>query len=591
MIQIWPAKLVYIMLFIIISPLLMETAVGQPADEPEANFDWNMPDRFGFDRDGNGIIDYHYSKNDLDPPLGYYFVSFDGCSSLGGSSPIISYTWTIKRDRLTTTIVENTCKMTSPVSLQEGPYLVTLTVGAQNGQTDTVTRTVVVKDIFIVSIGDSYASGEGNPDQPRPQERWENDNCHRSANAGPAQAALELERSDPHTSVTFVSFACTGATINEGLVGEYDKKKLPPQIWQVTNAICRVNTNQSDPVCLDNARKIDILLVSIGGNDIGFGDIVRLCFLSTFNPSAPSCADNLALRSAVDSNLDNLPSLYDKLAADIKKRFRVSNIYISEYPDATHNEQKEYCGGWPLDREESEWIYEDVLTRLNHEVYNAAKRHGWNYVAGIASQFYVHGYCASDDQRWFNTVRDSRRIQGGIDGTMHPNGHGQTAYKLTILGNILHGSFNDATNFPDGNMEVFSRGTSDHIYHLFTTAPGQWIPLGWMSLGHVPFAADPVAVALPGPNMEVFARGIDGNIYHLNTIAPGQWNPLGWQRMELGQLRDTRIQLVGDFSAIVFPDGNIEVFARANNNHLYHTFTIAPGQWNPDGWMSLGHIP
>ena len=40
---------------------------------------------------------------------------------------------------------------------------------------------------------------------------WQDRRCHRSARAGIAQAALELEQLDPHTSVTFVHLACSGA--------------------------------------------------------------------------------------------------------------------------------------------------------------------------------------------------------------------------------------------------------------------------------------------------------------------------------------------------------------------------------------------
>jgi hypothetical protein len=43
----------------------------------------------------------------------------------------------------------------------------------------------------------------------------------------------------------------------------------------------------------------------------------------------------------------------------------------------------------------------------------------------------------------------------------------------------------------------------------------------------------PVAVSLPGPNIEVFTRGADNHLYHIWTNSPGQWNPAGW--MSLGQ--------------------------------------------------------
>ena len=69
--------------------------------------------------------------------------------------------------------------------------------------TDLTSRTVVVKDLLIVSIGDSAASGEGNPDKAQQMHWsglwvnagpvWKDERCHRSVNEGPAQAALEIE--------------------------------------------------------------------------------------------------------------------------------------------------------------------------------------------------------------------------------------------------------------------------------------------------------------------------------------------------------------------------------------------------------------
>jgi hypothetical protein len=60
-------------------------------------------------------------------------------------------------------------------------------------------QTIQVKDYFIVSIGDSYGSDQGNPDIeqevfPGPfgfgwvlqsEALWQDERCHRSANAAP----------------------------------------------------------------------------------------------------------------------------------------------------------------------------------------------------------------------------------------------------------------------------------------------------------------------------------------------------------------------------------------------------------------------
>src|SRR5262249_36237895 len=160
----------------------------------------------------------------------------------------------------------------------QGSYHVTLTVTGQDGGTASVTQTIEMKDYLIFSLGDSSASGEGNPDIPQQYDafgrltaapRWEDQRAHRSAFAGPAQAALAIEDTDPHSSVTFVSLAASGAQIEGGLDGHgfasgglltpYDGTEsptapghapLPPQVEEMFR--------------IANGRPIDALIVNIG---------------------------------------------------------------------------------------------------------------------------------------------------------------------------------------------------------------------------------------------------------------------------------------------------------------------------------------
>jgi hypothetical protein len=81
------------------------------------------------------------------------------------------------------------------------------------------TADLKLRDYLVVSVGDSVASGEGNPDGPGPL--WLETRCHRSLQSGAAQAALAVERGDRHSVITFVPLGCSGATIHKGLLNEY----------------------------------------------------------------------------------------------------------------------------------------------------------------------------------------------------------------------------------------------------------------------------------------------------------------------------------------------------------------------------------
>tara|TARA_R110002012_G_scaffold258598_3_gene439170 strand:+ start:2455 stop:4269 length:1815 start_codon:yes stop_codon:yes gene_type:complete len=161
---------------------------------------------------------------------------------------------------------------------------ITFTSGPASGRT--FEEKIEVEDKLIVSIGDSFASGEGNPDVPvelydtkaiapytSPQAgstgdydfglpyrvaeagtyaKWLDTRCHRSMYAPPTRAAIALSlAADRHHAITFVTFACSGAEITNGLFWPQDgvecsdqpelrgnrRRFMEPQISAVVNAL------------------------------------------------------------------------------------------------------------------------------------------------------------------------------------------------------------------------------------------------------------------------------------------------------------------------------------------------------------------
>ena len=203
------------------------------AQAPVVSFDWTMPDRFGNETLPEGRIAYHYDPAYITPSG--WPVSLNGCGTTAApGDQLMSFSWDIQG---TTHNSATGCHFTYTFAAL-GTYRVKLTVGTRRGQRNSVTKDVVVKDLLIVSMGDSYASGEGNPDVPQVMQKipglpvgtlydapkagpvWTDIWCHRSKYAGHAQAALELERAAPRSSVTFVSVACSGASVREGLLAQ-----------------------------------------------------------------------------------------------------------------------------------------------------------------------------------------------------------------------------------------------------------------------------------------------------------------------------------------------------------------------------------
>lgn len=227
------------------------------------------------------------------------------------------------------------------------PYPSGLSVRVEIGGITVASTEVKVRDIFVVGLGDSFGSGEGNPDVPvrfspertieygkgggsgslsgyparvgpwkqvgddafvKENARWLDQACHRSLYSYQTRAALELALEDPHRAVTFAGFACSGAEVTWGMFLRYKGNEWvpnPPDLSQISaaaDAQCgrREAPTQDMPEAYhmhgvipelqgglvlskcpaDTARKIDLLLMSVGGNDIGFARLVANAVLS-----------------------------------------------------------------------------------------------------------------------------------------------------------------------------------------------------------------------------------------------------------------------------------------------------------------------
>jgi hypothetical protein len=389
-----------------------------------------MRERFGKE-DANGIVDFHYIQDTKQYESDYvhptsWTVDFDACDSVSSPSNL---KWEVDGDPIS----ETTCRFSHDFP-HLGNYVVSLTATTPDDQSSTVQETVTLKDLLIVSIGDSFASGEGAPDKQHDElggPKWIDKRCHRSAFSGPARAARIIEQADRHTSVTFISFACTGASIEKGLLHEQKRglHTVQPQLEKVLETI--------------QDRTIDALLISIGGNDISFAKLVTWTIILK-HAETSGHTERLAREG-----LKALPETFDSLKNELdlpEWQTRIARVFISEYPDIVRDETRAFCNrpvvftkhGPAITTAESEWALTSVIVPLNQIVKEKAIEFGWNYVDGIFSEFggdsangVAHGFCACDP--WVNLIVDSVNIQGDIRGTIHPNREGHLWYARRLV--------------------------------------------------------------------------------------------------------------------------------------------------------------
>lgn len=208
------------------------------------------------------------------------------------------------------------------------------TVDVSSGEeaTQRLSTIIQVRDILIAGLGDSIASGEGNPDRPvalsdegfcfrsylgtaseqyyRPSRAgftggraceapdtlhnwqkhgalWFNAACHRSLYSYQTRTAIALAVEYPHIAVTYLPLACTGATIADGLFGTERARECPPdkpystcrvtiagQLAELRAALSAARRSQPD-------RKVDLVLLSIGANDVYFAGLVADVIVDT----------------------------------------------------------------------------------------------------------------------------------------------------------------------------------------------------------------------------------------------------------------------------------------------------------------------
>ncbi len=437
-----------------LAAVILAAAVGLPGPVAGATpplpapltIDWTMDGRFGLDRDGNGIVD-------LPNTAAYVGNQVLGCDPCGEARFVVlitvsgpatelmrSFTWSITPPEGGSAFTHHTVEPVLELALAEGVHQVEVAglIPLPFRQVSLRARAAVtVEDLLIVAIGDSYASGEGNPEVRRGDDGSEplwgdgddaaasraHTAARRSSVAWPARTALVMEQSDPRTSVTFVSVASSGARTDWGILSP--QGDLPAQVDQLA--------------ALVGERRIDLLLIQEGGNSIGFTRLVRALVEADplFDPICYHMMVDQAVASALDGNwrrgtgvsfslpfrwscvpevratgaqLPGLIGLGDAMRRldSALERFDIGRVVLVGYPDPTGGGAdgercREIVGDvtpplrfHEISRDEGRRGVAEVLQPLNAALAAVATEHGWGFVDGVAESFAAgHGYCAT----------------------------------------------------------------------------------------------------------------------------------------------------------------------------------------------------
>jgi lysophospholipase L1-like esterase len=255
-------------------------------------------------------------------------------------------------------------------------------------------------------LGDSFASGEGAPPfdtgtDVGPSE--DNFNmCHRST-----RSYAHLLDQDPDQSVRLVGpFACSGAT-TANVINTYQYDNQPPQSSLLTSAV-------------------DVVTVSIGGNDVGFAGFAISCV------DPQSTCEGASYDTITSNVLNNLPGALDAAYAAIKAKVSTSTkIVVVGYPqlipDPAVSTTWPYCGYMSSTEKTNA---RNVVSLINQVTQGAVDRAGSQFVfidpTASGSPFIGHELC--NDGSYFNGVTVQDSVLYSTAYSFHPNADGQRAY-------------------------------------------------------------------------------------------------------------------------------------------------------------------
>jgi hypothetical protein len=364
-----------------------------------------------------------------------------------------------------------------PVTFR-APYPGGLSVRVEVGGITVASTEIKVRDIFVVGVGDSFGSGEGNPDVPvrfSPERtiaygtgdgsgdlsgyparvgawkqvgddvfvennaRWLDQACHRSLYSYQLRAALELAVEDPHRAVTYTGFACSGAEVTWGLFLRYKGNEWVPnppdlsQISAVADAQCgkREARLQDMPEAYhingtiaelqgglvlskcpaEQSRKIDLLMMSVGGNDIGFARLVANAVLSDTSlvRSLGGWFGQVHGNQESEALLERLDARYKAMNRALHGILHIpwdesDRIILTAYPPfALLDDQGAMCpdgsAGMEVFNEfsitqkaalSSSWLADKLDQIMN----KSAALHGWTFVSAHRKTFVGRGLCA-----------------------------------------------------------------------------------------------------------------------------------------------------------------------------------------------------
>lgn len=298
---------------------------------------------------------------------------------------------------------------------------------------------------LLVALGDSYSSGEGT--EPffgqSSSGKYEGDGnydwlAHRSEKAWSGKLKIEGQSLKKDTSWVFK--ASSGALTNHILGTDHwnsdgkQDSKSGQQLKEWKNGLLGKSGETYLPCqteAFDGIDKdsIDYVTMSIGGNDLGFADIIKACFWNRGKVQGGGVEAKIGQGVAEYRNhtKDDLLKVYDTILGRMGSQ---STLLVAGYPHLSDGER------FMINADEAKAI-NDAVDTFASETEALIRQKGYTNVEFVD----VRGYFAHHENQYINDINlvtENQDLAPGASSaySMHPNAAGQEAYARAVQARI-----------------------------------------------------------------------------------------------------------------------------------------------------------
>ncbi|MBQ6181220.1 MAG: SGNH/GDSL hydrolase family protein [Ruminococcus sp.] len=312
--------------------------------------------------------------------------------------------------------------------------------------------------VIVVSLGDSYSSGEGIPAFYGQEKAWEQrvyDEdwlAHRSTKSWPGLIEIPnvSGKLNNYNVKQTNSSKCKWyfGAVSGAETKHFSKSTQRKDTYKRLSLFKTLKTTSYLPKQLDIFNKVsgdvDYVTLTIGGNDMQFVDVITTC--ATGSTYLHFGSGKLKLEKQIDeiwagyaTTRANIKSVYTDIKA---KAGDQANIIVAGYPKLLDKEGK----GVLISEKEATIVNQNV-TKFNNsikDIVNECRNQGMNiYFVDVEAEFDKNGgHQAYSDNAWINSIiltkQDQDLEQNGFVSaySIHPNEEGAKAYARCVNAKI-----------------------------------------------------------------------------------------------------------------------------------------------------------